>query len=1157
MKRFRKVLAFVVALTFVLSCFTSVSTVYAAERKAKKEEKQYEQEWKEDQKNAVKKEVKEKELVASDSPIFRHIDKTAFDEKKHTKRFENEEKLNTYVFGNDDGSKTVYYMHENVKYKDKEGKIKDKDISLVKKNKGYGIAQNEVELFLPENPKEGIDVEYSGHIVTIIPQGNNDTAVAKQDADAVVYEKYFDENSSLKYTPLLSGVKEDIILADYAEDVAYDFVIETNGLFVYNDDKGYYLAENAEAEPLFYLGDVEVYDAIGKPCMGTMEVSELEAGKKYKLTLSVDDAFLADPTTVYPVTIDPTLTISDTVTGADSIIDAPIFEGLKTRNFGKYKYNTVGTTTASYGVGRTVVKLPGLLNSAEYKNVTSDQIESVKFYVRDSSGTGSQTIYLYQLSNSSWTETSVTWSNVGSYYPVGTSATMSSGKVTAFDISSLVWAWKNNKFNPNAGFIMMNQTETNNKSFCSSEYSTTSYRPYVVMTYAEDVPEEATEITLDKSSVSIREGTTLQLKATTDISGTSVTWTSTNSTVATVSSTGLVTGKKAGVTTILAMLPNGTRVACTVYVAVADGVYYIQNMNSGHYLNVKNGYIDSETDVIQSSKLSGALPITTRLREMWKIYYIGNGKYTVRPMHKLNMGLDVTSGNVDIWDISTSDSSAVATYGQWSIEWDSTGYVFKNKGESSLTMQVQGASTASGTTVIATTYSSNSNSRWTLSKITSPPSGVMWYDTYTNAVVSLPTMHVEVSKTKSLSAAKLYAIMYSGKTISQTFSWTSADTSIATVNSSTGAVTGKSVGKTTVTGKINCNGTVKTVSFNVCVGYPDLFNTLIDSRTLSATYLDNTDDGFFIMTTSLARILASKGIVQLPKDIGGTAFNNVYNFFDDWYIFGIESDGVEKYGLCKMREQEYDKPDGGDGDAPGVTISFVGLNVNKLNTCLNERTMENKYNLYQHLKEVVENVLPNSVNSHDVDIVNYFADVKSDAPYLIAEKFINVIAQTTKDGCISLSDIYEENLEEIKEIEQELKEIQPYLVQYADLVLKKNQLIRIPNALKRINERAGYSIYDEETGCIWIENKSQLSEDEKYAILVAFAGTETFNSFAAEVEFHADAINGLLGDIEKWYSHAVRADMSLDNDYDYSFFERYYDLESSLVQAQAKEHGGY
>ena len=48
---------------------------------------------------------------------------------------------------------------------------------------------------------------------------------------------------------------------------------------------------------------------------GTMKVTVVEEGEKYLLTIEADKEFLCDPTTEYPVTIDPTITVSDNVTG--------------------------------------------------------------------------------------------------------------------------------------------------------------------------------------------------------------------------------------------------------------------------------------------------------------------------------------------------------------------------------------------------------------------------------------------------------------------------------------------------------------------------------------------------------------------------------------------------------------------------------------------------------------------------------------------------------------------------------------------------------------------------------------------------------------------------------------------------------------------------
>lgn len=51
-----------------------------------------------------------------DNGMFRHIDEETFRRAGHTRRLVEEEELNTYVFQNQDGTKSVYYMERDVKY---------------------------------------------------------------------------------------------------------------------------------------------------------------------------------------------------------------------------------------------------------------------------------------------------------------------------------------------------------------------------------------------------------------------------------------------------------------------------------------------------------------------------------------------------------------------------------------------------------------------------------------------------------------------------------------------------------------------------------------------------------------------------------------------------------------------------------------------------------------------------------------------------------------------------------------------------------------------------------------------------------------------------------------------------------------------------------
>ncbi len=74
-------------------------------------------------------------------------------------------------------------------------------------------------------------------------------------------------------------------------------------------------------------------------------------------------------------------------------------------------------------------------------------------------------------------------------------------------------------------------------------------------------------ITLDKSSMNMTEGDTQQLTATTTPAGVQVTWTSSDSSIATVDEDGNVTGGKEGTCTITATTPDGLTSTCIVTVS--------------------------------------------------------------------------------------------------------------------------------------------------------------------------------------------------------------------------------------------------------------------------------------------------------------------------------------------------------------------------------------------------------------------------------------------------------------------------------------------------------------------------------------------------------------------------------------------------------------
>jgi len=329
-------------------------------------------------------------------------------------------------------------------------------------------------------------------------------------------------------------------------------------------------------------------------------------------------------------------------------------------------------------------------------------------------------------------------------------------------------------------------------------------------------------ISLNTTNLSIVEGDTFSLTATTQPSGLSVTWRSTNTTVATVSSSGIVTANKAGETLISAsVVSNGSTYTsyCTVYVYIPTGIYYVKNYQSNYYLNVFQGRASNNTNVEQYGKYADSVSGATRTRQMWRINYLGNGVYSIRPLNKLDMGLYTNVNNVVIYNIGTTDTFSGVPYSmQWTIEWYSTGYIFRNDGHESLTMQVANSSTTSGANVIVGNYSDSLTcARWTLETVSSPPTGTFLYNTATGTAVSSSQEYVAPNETRTLSMFQLAPTFYSGETIDQQFYWYGNNSSVATVDESTGAITGVSPGTALITGLMDLDGYFYYVNYTVIV----------------------------------------------------------------------------------------------------------------------------------------------------------------------------------------------------------------------------------------------------------------------------------------------------------------------------------------------------
>lgn len=746
--------------------------------------------------------------------------------------------LNMFVFRNNDGTYTKKIYSYPVKYIDDAGEIKDITTDIKKLSDGrFETSCNNIITTFSQNLSDGIILSYDDISVKMIPSINSAISYGKvseknkasltsslsSDSKTVSYP--YGNKTRIEYSLTYTGFKEDIVVEEYTGQTEYEFTLYTNGMILKEIDGSYYLV-NEQEEIKASIGDIIIFTADEKNNTFGMLISEtIREKEEYRLTIRIDDEYLKDDNTAYPIRIDPTIEISYSNNGAGAIEDATINNA--TGSGGTAGSSYIGKRE-TFGISRALMKFPGL----NLNDISSESnIISAKVTVRDLMCEGTEmSIYAHVFTGNTWTETSLSWSGVNANSYISTpldTVIMSWDRGVAqtnahyydFDITNAVKGWKSGAYDKNKGIIFkMSSAVENGSTYMHrtiASYNRSEHKPVLKVVYNP-------RISLNYSYLSMIEGTTITITAATYPSNLEVIWSTDNTSVATVSSTGVVTAKKAGKVSVMAAFVDANGVifsaTCTVYVYIPNGVYYIKNYASDYYLHAQSGKALNYTNVCQFSKYSDSTDETIRIRQMWKIYHLGDGRYSIRPMHKLNMALDVTGNNVDIYKIGTTDTlSGVPDYAEWTIEWYSNGYVFRKCGSNDYALQIENASTAINANVIADKYSSSLLcNRWSLIKVVSPPTGILMYDTSSGYTVSAPTKYVTPNETRALSTLNLEPAFYSGDSISQAFFWFTSNSNVS-ANGTTGEITSRSPGTVTVTCGKNHGNEYYNVQYTIVV----------------------------------------------------------------------------------------------------------------------------------------------------------------------------------------------------------------------------------------------------------------------------------------------------------------------------------------------------
>ena len=290
--------------------------------------------------------------------------------------------------------------------------------------------------------------------------------------------------------------------------------------------------------------------------------------------------------------------------------------------------------------------------------------------------------------------------------------------------------------------------------------------------------------------VEIKEGETRTLSVP-GYTGT-ITWTTDDAAIATVSAEGVVTGINAGKTMVTALAGNEVLAEYTAYVSISEGTYYIRS-TYGVYMGTSGQIADGTGAYLFAKATSGR----AQLNQLWRIDYLGTGYYSIRPLYNMNMGLcseNGVPGDAVITNIGASDKLAdVPATNRWSISRTANGLEFYCAGTSYMTLCADQPYT--GAKVVTKIGTTNlSGCYWSLEKVTDIPMQVLLMDAQTGTSVLGITKYIGPGQKYTLSDLGLMATVVSVDGANQSISLSVSDSTDVSIDTDSKTITGITVG---------------------------------------------------------------------------------------------------------------------------------------------------------------------------------------------------------------------------------------------------------------------------------------------------------------------------------------------------------------------------
>ena len=378
-----------------------------------------------------------------------------------------EDSLYSVVFRNEDGTNTQYTFTQPVKYETSDGKVKDKRLSLkntsLNDKDAFTVTDSDISPIFAKDTAEGAVLNSDTMALTLKPQNDfiEKTAELKsvqtekkediksksveKDTKSVKHSNQYAKGLTIEYKPLYTGFETNIIINENIGRNIFTFAFETDQQAVENDGIITLLNQNEEQEA--EITSAYISDAKGNSLPVEVTLETNSDGGGYSLSYTVDEGFIENPETVYPLTI--VYAVTQTAISGQEV-------GLTICSGENWYGDSYVTTSPNIRIGkemykdyRTFFKIPKLHPSLKNNRslITSADIRVQNSNIQD-------VMLWMHTSTLNWNETNPAadiYSTWNGYWNIGTAPeyfSISAGR-TLYNITDWI---KDTKYNLDYGF---------------------------------------------------------------------------------------------------------------------------------------------------------------------------------------------------------------------------------------------------------------------------------------------------------------------------------------------------------------------------------------------------------------------------------------------------------------------------------------------------------------------------------------------------------------------------------------------------------------------------------------------------------------------------------------------------------------------------------